>query len=98
MKSDQRQNVQTLQPNKIERHMSAYLYSDIVISPHVQLCLFCGSAWQWGYPLLLLFGLVGNALCLVTFAGPHLRPKTRALCCLLCTIDSFTLIIAFATR
>ena len=41
------------------------------------------------YPLLLVLGLVGNALCLVTFAGAHLRPKTRALCCLLCTMDSF---------
>ena len=43
--------------------------------------IFCHRVWQCGYPLILVLGLVGNALCLVAFAGPNRRPKTRTFCC-----------------
>ena len=94
------QNTPTPQPLIINNTVptKANHFSDIVSWPHIQNCVFCERAWQWGYPLLLVLGLVGNALCIVAFAGPNLRPKTRALCCVLCALDSLALIVAFASR
>ena len=98
MESDGQQTASTRQPDTIHKHTRAYLSDDIITSTHTQHCVLCDRVWQFGYPLLLVLGLVGNTICLVAFAGPHLRPKTRALCCLLCAFDSFALIVAFVLR
>ena len=88
-----------LEINKIEKHTIVKdNFSDTFNRPTIHYCTFCHRIWQCCFPLLLVFGLVGNALCLVAFAGPNLRPKTRALCCLLCALDSLSLVVAFITR
>lgn len=61
-------------------------------------CLFCQQLWLFGYPTLLALGLVGNVLCIMSFAAHKLRRETRFLCTLLAVFDSFTLVTAFATR
>ena len=70
-----------------------------LISTNFELeCAFCEQLWLCGYPILLAFGLVGNALCLVAFAAHKFRRETRYLCTLLATVDSLALVTVFATR
>lgn len=61
-------------------------------------CEICDRLWLWGYPIILVFGLVGNALCIEAFAAHKLRPETRLLCSLLAAFDLTALLLSFVTR
>lgn len=61
-------------------------------------CTSCDRLWLWGYPTIMALGFVGNALCLVAFAGHKLRRETRVLCTLLAAFDTLALLTAFASR
>lgn len=61
-------------------------------------CILCNRLWRWGYPTLLVLGILGNALCFVAFGAHKLRRETWLLCTLLSLFDSFSLISMFATR
>lgn len=98
MESNRPQTASTHQPDTIHKHTRADPFDDSINSTHIQHCVLCDRVSQWGYPLLLVLGLAGNALCLVAFSGPNLRPKTRALCCVLCALDSLALIVVFVLR
>lgn len=61
-------------------------------------CSSCERIWQIGYPSILAFGLIGNALCFAAFAAHKLRHETRLLCSLCAAFDSLALIASFASR
>ena len=61
-------------------------------------CRSCERLWQYSYPTVLAFGLVGNVLCLVAFTAHKLRRETRLLCSLRAVLDALSLTAAFASR
>ena len=61
-------------------------------------CHFCKQLWQYSYPTILLFGLVGNALCLLAYKAHKLRRETRLLCSFRAVLDVLSLNAAFASR